>query len=128
MFEANIDFEVRFMVDTGVVGCSWIELPAGKYRFRNQFQTCGTGTIIGGGGASESKPHPPVTRCQIEVDVSFEDFVSRPPEGEWQVRPEKPVLYMYLANGAAEVLFLICIYIQVCVLEGDNLLQISTHN
>ncbi|CAI8049448.1 DNA polymerase delta catalytic subunit [Geodia barretti] len=81
VFEANIDFEVRFMVDTGVVGCSWIELPAGKYRFRNQSQTCGTGTIIGGDGASEMKPHPPVTRCQIEVDVSYEDFISHPTRG-----------------------------------------------
>ncbi|CAI8054471.1 DNA polymerase delta catalytic subunit [Geodia barretti] len=84
VYEANIDFEVRFMVDTGVVGCSWIELPAGKYRFRNQSQTCGTGTLIGGGGASEMKPHPPVTRCQIEVDVSYEDFISHLQEGEWQ--------------------------------------------
>ena len=112
MYEANIDFEVRFIVDTGVVGCSWIELPAGKYRYRNQSQTCGTGTIIGGGGASEMKPHPPVTMCQIEVDVSYEDFISHLPEGEWQVRPEKPVFYAYdfynHANGTAEVFFTIC--------------------
>lgn len=28
-FESNIEFEVRFMVDSGVVGCNWIECPAG---------------------------------------------------------------------------------------------------
>ena len=100
VFEANIDFEVRFMVDTGVVGCSWIELPAGKYSFRNRNETGGIGispgsgfTVIGGGGASEGRPHP-LTRCQIEVDVSYEDFISHAPEGEWQVRLFlKPVLY-----------------------------------
>ena len=81
-----------------MVGCNWIELPAGKYTLRNQFQsqpnTCLTSispnsgfTVIGGGGASEHWPHPPMmTKCQIEVDVSFEDFVSHPAEGEWQVR------------------------------------------
>lgn len=34
-FESNVDFEVRFMVDANVVGCSWIELPAGKYKLRS---------------------------------------------------------------------------------------------
>ena len=29
-FESNVEFEVRFMVDVGVVGCNWIECPAGK--------------------------------------------------------------------------------------------------
>ena len=88
------------MVDTGVVGCSWIQLPAGKYSLRNQSETCpGTGmdprsgfTLIGGGVASGGKPHPPLTRCQLEVDVSYEEFISHTPEGEWQVRPEKPVI------------------------------------
>lgn len=35
-FEANIDFEIRFMADTKVVGCNWIELPAGKYSIRTK--------------------------------------------------------------------------------------------
>ena len=25
----------------------------------------------------------PLTRCQIEVDISWEDFISHAPEGEW---------------------------------------------
>jgi hypothetical protein len=32
-FESNIDFEIRFMADTKVVGCNWIELPANKHQF-----------------------------------------------------------------------------------------------
>ncbi|KAJ8253632.1 hypothetical protein COCON_G00202440 [Conger conger] len=35
-FEANIDFEIRFMVDSAVVGCCWIQLPAGRYRAREE--------------------------------------------------------------------------------------------
>lgn len=32
-FESNIEFEVRFMVDSGIVGCNWIECPAGRFTF-----------------------------------------------------------------------------------------------
>ena len=62
----------RFMVDTEVVGCSWIEIPAGKYRRRDQ---------------TTNDPNKPVkvSRCQIEVDVSWEEFISHAPEGEWSV-------------------------------------------
>lgn len=50
----------------GVVGCSWIELPSGQYRQRTRF---GTPSIE--------------SRCQIEVDVAFDAFISHEPEGEW---------------------------------------------
>uniref|UniRef100_A0A3Q0RBX5 DNA polymerase n=1 Tax=Amphilophus citrinellus TaxID=61819 RepID=A0A3Q0RBX5_AMPCI len=56
-YEANIDFEIRFMVDSDVVGCCWIELPKGTYR---------------------------VSLCQYEVDVGWTDLISHPAEGEWQ--------------------------------------------
>ncbi|EDV52183.1 DNA polymerase delta catalytic subunit [Drosophila erecta] len=65
-FENNIDFDIRFMVDTDVVGCNWIELPMGHWRRRN----------------THSKPLPE-SRCQIEVDVAFDRFISHEPEGEW---------------------------------------------
>ncbi|XP_037933784.1 DNA polymerase delta catalytic subunit [Teleopsis dalmanni] len=65
-FENNIDFDIRFMVETGVVGCNWIELPAGSWRFRHR----------------NSKPLPE-SRCQLEVDVAFDKFISHEPEGEW---------------------------------------------
>ncbi|XP_059007002.1 DNA polymerase delta catalytic subunit [Mustela lutreola] len=62
-YEANVDFEIRFMVDTDIVGCNWLELPAGKYVLR-----------------SEAK----ATLCQLEADVLWSDVVSHPPEGQWQ--------------------------------------------
>uniref|UniRef100_A0A3B3XNA2 DNA polymerase n=1 Tax=Poecilia mexicana TaxID=48701 RepID=A0A3B3XNA2_9TELE len=65
-YEANIDFEIRFMVDSDVVGCCWIELPKGKYRVR------------------EEKSSTDVSLCQYEVDVGWTDFISHPAEGEWQ--------------------------------------------
>ena len=87
-FESNIEFEVRFMVDTGVVGCNWIECPPGKYKLRkpiqyqNGMEVCpNTGfTTIGKGARGGSV----TSKCQIELDISWEDFVSHPAEGEWQ--------------------------------------------
>ena len=55
------------MVDTSVVGCNWIELPAGKYRVRSPSS-----------GKSEAQP---VSHCQIEVDVAYDEFISHSPEG-----------------------------------------------
>ena len=64
------------MADTNVVGCNWIELPKGKYRLRK---------LNTGQSASESKLSNSgfMTRSQIEVDVSWEEFISHPPEDEW---------------------------------------------
>jgi len=52
------------MVDQHVVGCNWIEVPCTKYSLRT----------VGNGWTS---------RCQIELDVSYEDLISHTPEGEW---------------------------------------------
>ncbi|CAG9096468.1 unnamed protein product [Plutella xylostella] len=65
-FETNIDFDIRFMVDTSVVGCSWIELPVGKWSKRTKDTNV-----------------KPVSRCQIEVDVGWNAFIAHQPEGEW---------------------------------------------
>ncbi|KAI8435154.1 hypothetical protein MSG28_003528 [Choristoneura fumiferana] len=65
-YETNIDFDIRFMVDTSVVGCSWIELPATKWSLRGQKTTL-----------------KPESRCQIEVDVAWNAFIAHQPEGEW---------------------------------------------
>ncbi|XP_038073586.1 DNA polymerase delta catalytic subunit-like [Patiria miniata] len=66
-FESNIDFEIRFMVDTDVLGCNWMEIPADQYRLR-----------------SSSSIPAPVSQCQIELDVAYDRFVSHPADGEWQ--------------------------------------------
>lgn len=65
-YETNIDFDIRFMVDTHVVGCSWIELPVGKWSIRKKNTTV-----------------KPESRCQIEVDVAWNSFIAHQPEGEW---------------------------------------------
>ena len=49
------------MADTDIVGCNWIKLPAGKYTVRKNKNA----------------------RCQIEVDISWEELISHKVEGEW---------------------------------------------
>uniref|UniRef100_A0AAQ6A4A5 DNA polymerase n=1 Tax=Amphiprion ocellaris TaxID=80972 RepID=A0AAQ6A4A5_AMPOC len=72
-FEANIDFEIRFMVDSDVVGCCWIELPKDKYRLREEKNV------------TNDSQHPSmVSLCQYEVDVGWTDLISHPAEGKWQ--------------------------------------------
>ncbi len=61
------------MVDSDVVGCNWIELPAGKYQIREKAIP----------GASDPSRVATKSRCQLEVDISWEDIVSHPCEGEW---------------------------------------------
>lgn len=63
MYESNIDYDIRFMIDTNVVGCNWIELPAGSYTLRKKGET--------------------KSRCQLECDIFVKDFISHAPEGEW---------------------------------------------
>lgn len=65
-FESNIDFDIRFMVETKVVGCSWIEIPPKAWRKR----------------VKGSHPEPE-SRCQLEVDVAYDKFIAHEPEGEW---------------------------------------------
>ncbi|KFD71153.1 hypothetical protein M514_05004 [Trichuris suis] len=62
-FESNIDFEIRFMVDVGMTGCCWLELRPGEFSFRDKSQH--------------------MSRCQIEVDVTWKNLVIHSPEGEW---------------------------------------------
>lgn len=61
------------MVDSNVVGCSWIEIPAGKYHLRDKSHTY----------KDDAKNPPPISRSQIELDVSWEEFIAHQPEGEW---------------------------------------------
>jgi DNA polymerase delta subunit 1 len=59
----NIQYVLRFMVDTKISGMSWVEVPAGKY------------TMI-----PERERH---SNCQIEASVHFGDLIAHPPDGEW---------------------------------------------
>lgn len=63
LFETNIEYEIRFMCDNKVYGCSWVELPPGTYKLRDK---------------QEFQSH-----CQLECDINYTDFIAHPPEGEW---------------------------------------------
>ena len=71
VFESNIEYELRFMIDMDVVGCNWIECPPGKYCLRKPCMGAIGNTM-------------PTSKTQIELDISYEDFISHVPEGEWQ--------------------------------------------
>ena len=59
------------MVDTEVVGCNWIELPAGKYKLRSPATF----------DDSYKTGVQPKSYCQIEVDIAYDEFISHTPEG-----------------------------------------------
>ncbi|XP_017784664.1 PREDICTED: DNA polymerase delta catalytic subunit [Nicrophorus vespilloides] len=65
-YESNVDIEMRFLIDVKILGCSWIELPPGKW-FRRSAKTT----------------FPVTSRCQLEVDVAWSDLIAHAPEGEW---------------------------------------------
>ncbi|VUZ57732.1 unnamed protein product [Hymenolepis diminuta] len=88
-FEANIDFETRFMVDINMTGCCWIELPPGKYLMRQRSQF----TSPSKSSPKKSRlvqipdkflsPATGQTRCQLELDIAWNDVVIYSTEGEW---------------------------------------------
>lgn len=61
-YESNIPYPLRFMIDTHMQGCSWIELPAGKYTERK----------------TKKK-----SNSQIEIDVHWKDLIAHQPINEW---------------------------------------------
>ena len=97
VFESNIEYEIRLMVDAEVIGCNWIECPAGKYILRKPWyqeikqvkhQPC------------QSKSH-----VQIELDISWQDFISHPAEGEWQKSAPLRVLSFDLKCSGCQGIF-----------------------
>ena len=74
-FESNIAYALRFMIDTSVVGCNWIELPAGKYLVRNTDHLKTTPRY--------TSNEPSISNCQIEVDVMYSDMISHSTDGEF---------------------------------------------
>lgn len=52
------------MSDNGIVGCNWVEAPAGKYHLR--------------------KDKDRTANVQIELDLFYNDLISHPPDGDWQ--------------------------------------------
>ncbi|KAG8749175.1 DNA-directed DNA polymerase delta [Ceratobasidium sp. 428] len=62
-YESNIAYELRFMIDTHIVGMNWVEVPAGNYDMR----------------VGDRK----VSTCQLEFDVQYDALKSHAPDGEW---------------------------------------------
>ncbi|EXJ84185.1 DNA polymerase delta subunit 1 [Capronia epimyces CBS 606.96] len=59
----SIQYVLRFMIDTGVAGMSWIEVPPQKYHVLPQ--------------------HERQSHCQIEAYCHYRDLIAHGPEGEW---------------------------------------------
>lgn len=76
IFESNIDFDTRFMVDLNIVGCSWVEVGVGKYKMRSPLPSYPSKLAL--------SPLARRTRCQWEADVWWEHLKAHPVEGEWQ--------------------------------------------
>ncbi|KAF2156939.1 DNA polymerase delta catalytic subunit [Myriangium duriaei CBS 260.36] len=59
----NIQYILRFMIDTSISGMSWVEVPAGKYHMIPQRDRHST--------------------CQIEAHAHYRDLIAHPSDGEW---------------------------------------------
>ncbi|KAJ9298549.1 hypothetical protein DTO271G3_3516 [Paecilomyces variotii] len=59
----NIQYVLRFMIDTGISGMSWVEAKAGKYRLL----------------ADREKQ----SDCQIEAAVDYRELIAHSHDGEW---------------------------------------------
>jgi DNA polymerase delta subunit 1 len=76
------------MADLNIVGCNWIEIPAGKY-FIRQMVTRGISQQLKlqsryKKNAKSLNNFFVNIRCQIEFDVWAHDIISYPTEGDWQ--------------------------------------------
>ncbi|KAF2670180.1 DNA polymerase delta, catalytic subunit [Microthyrium microscopicum] len=59
----SIQYLLRFMIDLGIAGMSWVEAPCGKYKMIPESEKQST--------------------CQIEAQVHWEDLIAHPVDGEW---------------------------------------------
>lgn len=62
-FECNVPFVLRYMIDNDISGAGWLTLPKNTYQVRM---------------AKDKSTH-----CQVEIDITYRDVISRKPEGEW---------------------------------------------
>ncbi|KAM6996817.1 LOW QUALITY PROTEIN: DNA polymerase delta catalytic subunit-like, partial [Passerculus sandwichensis] len=93
-YEANIDFEIRFMADSGLVGCCWVELPAGGFQWRgdpqnppdppqNPPQNLNSAPNPLNSPQNAPEDPPKSTLCQLEADAVWGELRGHPPEGAW---------------------------------------------
>lgn len=60
-FETKVNFPLRYMIDNGIVGMSWITLKKNTYIIRKN----------------------KISTCQLELEISYRDVISHPPEGKF---------------------------------------------
>lgn len=60
-FESKVSFPLRYMIDRGIVGMSWITLPKNTYKLRDTY----------------------ISNCQIELVVSYLSITAHLPEKEY---------------------------------------------
>lgn len=60
-YESNLPYTLRFMIDKGICGGSWMELSSKMFSIRRE----------------------KTTHCQIEADCHYSSIISHPSEGEW---------------------------------------------
>jgi len=65
VYECNLPYALRYMVDKNLRGGGWVELPANTYRVRPW--------------AEQKK----MTHCQLEVDIDYTHVIGHDPNGEW---------------------------------------------
>jgi DNA polymerase elongation subunit (family B) len=73
-FESNILFPLRFMIDVGMVGMSWVEIPAGQYQVVDD--------------------RDKVSTAQIEVHFTYDAIIAHAPDGEWMKTAPLRILSM----------------------------------
>eukprot|EP00928_Gymnodinium_smaydae_P049381 TRINITY_DN33127_c0_g1_i1.p1 TRINITY_DN33127_c0_g1~~TRINITY_DN33127_c0_g1_i1.p1 ORF type:complete len:1023 (+),score=215.96 TRINITY_DN33127_c0_g1_i1:250-3069(+) len=78
VFEANVNFSLRFLVDANLSGGGWVEAPGGKYLLRD---------------AKARTSH-----AQYEVDVHFKAVCGRKAEGEWLGLPPLRILVLHVTT------------------------------
>ena len=61
LFESNMDFTLRFMIDANIEGMSWVELPVDSYYIQ---------------------PHDS-SQCQYEVNIQYDQIIAHRPEGQF---------------------------------------------
>ncbi|KAL2864501.1 DNA-directed DNA polymerase delta POL3 [Aspergillus lucknowensis] len=59
----NIQYLLRFMIDTDIQGMSWVEAAAGKYHLYS--------------------PSEKVSNCQLEARVDYRNLIAHAPVGDW---------------------------------------------
>uniref|UniRef100_A0A183AG94 DNA polymerase n=1 Tax=Echinostoma caproni TaxID=27848 RepID=A0A183AG94_9TREM len=115
-FEANIDFEIRFMVDTSLTGCCWVEAPAGKYRLRDSSHSSDSENSIV--KSSSGRSPPAMSRCQIEFDIAWDALIIYAPEGDWSSIAPLRILSVDIECAGRKGIF--------PVPEEDPVIQIAT--